>query len=717
MRRLASAVTAHPVRVLLVWFALLATGSALTAPGSAVDPAKVMKADQTDFLPTHYESVRAARLLDRGFPTPDGAKATIVIRRADHGPVTGQDVRRAASLLRGLTGVDGVRYAAVDTTGISPNKKVLLGALLFKRTLFDQRLGKDVDALRDRSDDVFRNSGLIAGYAGDAPSQVDATERSGLTSQLTMLVILVLMGILFRSVVVAFMDVLLVGLVGAIATSLIVIGAKLFGYALDTSITGLLPIVVLGVGTDYVVFLLHRYREHLRDGLEPRAAMRRAIRRIGPAIGYSAMTVVVSLSALLLSSLQSLRVMGPALGFGVLMTLLAALTVVPAVAVLLKRRLFWPGKTLATHTVARESRTERFVAGKPIGAAVAAIAVLAALAIPALGFKPDYNTESQVPGSQSAKAFHELRAGFPAGALDPTQVLVTKNRPGRLTARDIASVSASLERTPGVGNVKPAVVSRDGRIAEIDALLTKAPFSEAALDTMDHQVRPAMSRAEQSGTTVEVGGNTSAFADVRDAINNDQKLIFPIAALFVGLILVVLLRSLMVPLFVMFGVALGFAATLGASVIAFQAIGGKPGLFFQLPLIVYLFVASMTSDYAILVLSRVREEMRAGHSSATAVATALRTAGPSVVAAGVILASSFAVLVLSPSLGQVGFAVAVGILLSSVLTARILIPALTVLGGRRAWWPSRLRRTPEPVAPADLQTDRRERDREEVMAA
>jgi RND superfamily putative drug exporter len=226
-----------------------------------------------------------------------------------------------------------------------------------------------------------------------------------------------------------------------------------------------------------------------------------------------------------------------------------------------------------------------------------------------------------------------------------------------------------------------------------------------------------MNRAEQAGTTVEVGGNTSAFADVRDAINKDQKLIFPIAALFVGLILVVLLRSLMVPLFVMLGVGVGFAATLGASVIAFQAVGGKPGLYFQLPLIVYLFVASMTSDYAILILSRVREEMRAGHSSARAVATALRTAGPSVVAAGAILASSFAVLVLSPSLGQVGFAVAVGILLSSVLTARILIPALTVLGGRRAWWPGKLRRAPQPVAPASSRVDRSERERQEVMAA
>jgi RND superfamily putative drug exporter len=295
--------------------------------------------------------------------------------------------------------------------------------------------------------------------------------------------------------------------------------------------------------------------------------------------------------------------------------------------------------------------------------------------------------------------------------------MVHKDGAGRLTPSEVGPVVATLRKTRGVGDVKPVLMSRDGRTAEVDALLNKSPFSEAALNVMDHQVRPAMSRAEQPGTTVEVGGNTSAFADVRDAINKDQKLIFPIAALLVGAILILLLRSIAVPLFVMMGVALGFVATLGASVIAFQDIGGKPGLFFQLPLIVYLFVASMTSDYAILVLSRVREELRDGRAAPAAVAIALRTAGPSVVAAGMILAASFAVLMLSPSLAQVGFAVAVGILLSSVITARVLIPALTVIGGRRAWWPSRLAPPARPTVLGRSTPEPAEEERQEVMAA
>jgi len=702
MRRLATTVTRHPVRVLLVWLAIAAAVIGLTSPGSAIERADVMGPDQAEFLPDSYESVRAAQLEQAGFPNPDGATATVVVRRADRAPLTRVDVARAVSLSERVGTTEGVRAAVADASGLSPNRKVLLGSVLFERTMFDQRIAVDVDALRDRSDAIFEGSGLVAGYAGEAPSQVDALEREGLTNNLTMLVILVLLVVLFRSLVVGLFDVILIGLVGAAASAMIVIGAKLFGFTISPTVTGLLTIVVLGVGTDYVVFLLHRYRERLRAGDEPRAAMHHAITRIGPAIAFSALTVVVSLSAMTLSSLSSLRVLGPALGFGVVATLLAALTLVPAVAVLLRRALFWPSRERARRALARRpGRAERLVAGRPAGALLASTAVLIALAVPAFGFNANYDIETNIPGSLSERAFTELEAGFPEGALEPTTVMLRRDDGARLTAASIDPVAAALRNTAGVGQVRPAALAEDGRTARLEALLDVSPYSGKALDTIEDRLRPAVAAAAPAGLTAEVGGSTSVFADVRDAISSDQTLIFPVAALLIGGILVVLLRSIAVPLMVMAGVALGFMAALGASVVAFQGIGGESGLNFQLPLIVYLFVASMVSDYAILILSRVREELAAGKTPRGAAAIALQTAGPSVSAAGLVLAASFGVLVISPSLAEIGFAVAAGILLSAVVTARLFIPALTVLAGRRGWWPSRLAETPhepEPVA-------------------
>jgi len=699
MKRLASSVTRHPWRVVLSWLAIAVVLIGLTSPGGIVDRADVMETDQAAFLPDRYESARAARLEQQGFPGPDGTTATIVIKRADRRPLTQSDINRAGALTREVARVEGVQTAVADASGLSPNRRVLLGNLAFERTQFDPLVADDVKRLRDRSEAVFDGSGLTAGFAGEAPTQADASEREGITSSLTMAVIVVLLMVLFRSIVAAFVDVLLIGLVGAAATGAIMIGAKALGFTIDTTVTSLLPIVILGVGTDYVVFLLYRYRERLRAGDEPRPAMRHALTHIGPAIAFSAMTVVASLSALLLSDLSSLRTLGPALGFGVLATLLAALTLIPAVAVLLKRALFWPSRQRPGLAVAAEpKRVERFVAGKPVGALLASALVLVALSVPALGFKADYDIEAHVPGSPSEKALKQLETGFPEGALEPTKVLFRRDDGGRVSAAAIEPIAAALRDTRGVGDVRSAILSKDGRTAQVQALLSNSPFSATALDTVERGVRPAVDAATPDGMTVEVGGTTSAFADIRDAIGSDQKLIFPLAAVLVGAILVLLLRAVAVPVLVMIGVALGFTATLGASVIAFQRIGGEPGLNFQLPLIVYLFVASMVSDYAILVLARVREELGAGRTPREAAAIALRTAGPSVVAAGVILAASFAVLILSPSVAQIGFAVAIGILLSAVVTARVLVPSLAVIAGRRAWWPGRVAR--KPAAPA-----------------
>jgi RND superfamily putative drug exporter len=700
MKRLATAVTQHPWRVLAAWIVAIVALGMLTSPGGIATKDDVTKSDPAAFLPQTYESARSARLEQRAFPAPDGGTAVLVVRRRDHAPLTTTDVRKASTLATRVSQTEGVRALEVQPTGLSQNHEVLLGSVLFDHSIFAAKsIKSDVDALRSRTASAFARSGLTAGYAGDAPTKVDAQSRD--SSGLTIIVIAVLLLILFRSIVIAVFDVGLIALVGSVATAVLVIAAKAFGFPLSEDVTGLLPIVVFGVGTDYVIFLLHRYREHLRAGEEPRQAMSHAIRRIGPAIGYSALTVAVALGALALSSLESFKVLGPALGFGVLATLAAALTLVPAAAVLLRRWLFWPHRRQLSRTeIPKSTRTERLVAGKPLGAAVAAGAILIALAVPALGFHADYNIDSSVPNSASAKAYADLTHGFPQGVLEPTKTIIRHDGAGRITAAEVAPVTAALEHAPGVGRVMPPVMSRDGRTARVDALLDSEPFTAAALNTVEDHVRPAVAAAAAGHTTVAVGGNTSAYADFRIAMAKDQRLIFPVAALLVAVILAVLLRSLIVPLIVMIGVAVGFVATLGASVLAFQGIGGHDGLTFQLPLIVYLFVASMTSDYAILILARVREEIATGRTARDAAAIALRTAGPSVLHAGLVLAGSFAVLVVDPALGQIGFAIAVGILLSSLLTARVLIPALTVLIGRRAWWPSRLvhRRTRRPSA-------------------
>jgi putative drug exporter of the RND superfamily len=221
--------------------------------------------------------------------------------------------------------------------------------------------------------------------------------------------------------------------------------------------------------------------------------------------------------------------------------------------------------------------------------------------------------------------------------------------------------------------------------------------------TVEDRLVPAAAEAAPPGSSVAVGGPTSALVDVRTALEPDMRLIFPVAGLLIALILILMLRSLVAPLYLMGGVVLGFLATLGAAVVVFQSWQGEPGLSFQLPLVVYLFVASIGTDYNILMISRLREEARNGVSRREAARRAITHAGPTVAAAGLILAGSFATLMASTLLQQIGFAVAFGVLMSAFVMSVLLIPGLTVLLGNAAWWPSRVRRT-APEEPAEQPT-------------
>jgi putative drug exporter of the RND superfamily len=227
--------------------------------------------------------------------------------------------------------------------------------------------------------------------------------------------------------------------------------------------------------------------------------------------------------------------------------------------------------------------------------------------------------------------------------------------------------------------------------ARIDLALTVASATKTAIDIARGPLRAAAHEGAPAGTEAMVAGNAAVFADVADAVNHDLKLVFPVAATLILLILVVTLRSAVAPLYLLSAVALEFAATLGASVFVVQHLSGDAGVAFTLPLTVFLFVVALGTDYNILMTARLREEMLAGKPVGRAVTDAVRYVAPAIGAAGLVLASAFGTLMLEPDSGsrQTGFAMALGILIASLLVSSILVPAITALVGRRAWWPGR----------------------------
>jgi len=265
------------------------------------------------------------------------------------------------------------------------------------------------------------------------------------------------------------------------------------------------------------------------------------------------------------------------------------------------------------------------------------------------------------------------------------------------TPPELTAYTAALKKLDGVGSVAAPRLSADQATADFTVTLTHDPGSTAAVNVVKGPLRGGAHAAAPAGTYALVGGTTAVFADIQRAVNHDYALVFPVAAVIILLILALVLRSAVAPWYLMASVGLGFGAALGASVLVFQGLRGQAGLVFLLPVYIYVFVVALGTDYNILMISRLREEASAGQDPHDAAALALRHAGPTIGAAGVILAGTFASLTLAGNsiLSQLGFAVSCGIALAAFVMAMFFTPSLTALIGRRAWWPRRADRPGE----------------------
>jgi putative drug exporter of the RND superfamily len=394
----------------------------------------------------------------------------------------------------------------------------------------------------------------------------------------------------------------------------------------------------------------------------------------------------------LLSTLSVLRSIGPALAIAVAVTLLANLTLVPAVVSLLGTKVFWPSKAWQ-----REPSSARYAAigssmrRRPVVYAVVAGLVLAALSVAAFSFKATFDLGSAgIPANaESQTALKTLEKGLPPGATDPTVVLLHARSGQPLSTADLSAYQAKLKGLADVGAVSAPQLGAGRATAAYTVTLTLDPTSTAAVHAVEGPIRTGAHAAAPAGTYALVGGTTAVFADIQRAVNHDYALVFPVAAAIILVMLGLMLRSLVAPWYLMASVGLGFGAALGATVLFFQDVRGQAGLVFPLPVYIYVFVVALGTDYNILMVARLREETAEGRSPREAAALALRHAGPTVGAAGLILAGTFASLALAGNsiLAQLGFAVSSGIVLAAFVVATFFTPSVTALVGRAAWWP------------------------------
>ena len=709
--------------------------------------------DNSAFLRASAPSTKAANLAAPLLGGGAGKTTTVQVVASRPGKLTPADlaaIQREAAAVRKVPGVLGLGGVEVSSDGQAVELRVRVNAAR-NDIASDKTI---VDDLENTFTSAGAPAGLqlhLAGQIATAVANQASSNRSGNEVQLfSFLFIIVLLLLVFRAPLAAIVTLLPSGL--ALLLSLRVIG-ELGAHGLEiSSITQVLLIVLLlGAGTDYGLFLVFRVREELREGRSGHDAVVRALVRVGESITASAGTVILALLTLLLTTFGLYHDLGLPLAIGMAIMLSLGLTLLPALLAIFGRAVFWPSKIkpgpqrdgLWARIAARLVRRPALTLG--IGAAG-----FLALAAVALGYSSSgFGGATSAPsGSDAAAGNATLAAHFPqtssnpanlvfeypqsvagspdalvtaydslrssgqftaiSGPLDPNGTALAPSRysqlaaqlgpPGQLPVREPASLS--VPRTDyNAYRASAQYISSDGRIVQFEASLAAGSQASTAAMNATPTIRDVVERAANRSGAVQSGvaGEAAASYDISTTANHDLKLIVPIAILAIGLLLALVLRSLIAPLYLIVSVLLSYLAALGVATLACIDIGGDSGISFFLPFLMFVFLFALGEDYNILVMTRIREEARE-LPLREAVIRAVGRTGSTVTSAGLILGGTFIVLTVASSGAEasqvraIGLGLAAGVLMDTFLVRTLLVPATVILLGRWNWWPSSMSR-------------------------
>src|SRR6266545_4410984 len=508
------------------------------------------------------------------------------------------------------------------------------------------------DALADRVKEIRTIAGDSPGgldfhVTGPGGTAADSAEAfAGIDGKLlysAAAVVIVILLLTYRSPVLWFLPLVSAATALTSAQAVIYLLTKA-GLTVNAQSAGILTVLVFGAGTDYALLLVARYREELRRHRDRHEAMAFALHRAGPAVFASGSTVIAGMLCLLFASMNSTQGLGPVAAIGIVIAVLAMMTLLPALLVIFGRWIFWPVRPTygsADHTeTGLWARVGNRIAVRPRVTWIVTTVILAALAggIVKLDATGLTNEESFIGDHDSVVGAQVVAKHFPAGSGNPLIVIAK--------ADHVDAVSAAFAATPGIAEVSQPQV-KDG-LAYLEGTMTDAADSPAARDTVD-RVRASVHAVD--GADARAGGMTATLV-------------------------------------------LSFGAALGLSSLVFRYVLGFDGADPSLPLFVFVFLVALGIDYNIFLMTRVHEETKRFGTRRGAL-IGLAATGGVITSAGLVLAGTFSVLATLPlvAFAEIGFAVALGVLLDTIVVRSVLVTSLNLDIGRWMWWPSRLART------------------------
>ncbi|MFI1093397.1 MMPL family transporter [Streptomyces sp. NPDC020917] len=720
-------------RVVLVWaVVLVALGGVASTAHSALDKPTTMPG---------IESQRAYDLMDQRFPhtTANGATARIVFVAPGSQKVT--DARSHAVIEK------TVRASAADAAVASASDPFTSGAVsrdgttAYTTVTFTKAASSLGAADREpvqAAIDQARASGMTVEVGGDALS--DSVKAGGPGEVVGVLVAAVVLLVTFGSMAAAGLP-LLSAIIG-VGASLLAITALGSALGLSSSTSALASMLGLAVGIDYALFIVSRYREERGKGRTAQEAAGAAVGTAGSAVVFAGLTVIIALAGLFVVGIPALTTMGFAAAGAVAVSVVVALTLVPALlgfwpnAVLPRRlrRVARKAKRGASPDAARGrerrrlrrdvtdqavaqatvrgigapkrvnagSRWAGFVTRRPLPVLLLSVIGLSALAVPILDIHLGMpGAESKPTSSTERRAYDDLAKGFGPGFNGPLTVVVDAEHAANAKAA-VTGIGDRLAHTPGVVSVSPARWNPSGNTAVLQVVPSTSPTAQKTVDLV-HAIRDDRAATEAgTGATFEVSGTTALNIDVAQKI---QDALLPYIVLIVGLavaLLAVVFRSVLVPLKAAAGFLLSVLASLGVIVAVFQWGWGASLIGLQqtgpimsmMPIFLVGIVFGLGMDYEVFLVSRIREAYVHGETPKKALVSGFRASSRVVVAAALIMVSVFASFATAgePMIKTAGVGLSVAVLFDAIVVRMAFVPAVLSLLGRWAWW------LPRPVA-------------------
>ncbi len=605
---------------------------------------------------------------------------------------------------------------------------------------------EDVRALREITWANMDSMG--PGYSvyvsGDPALNVDimdsVEEDTSKIDVVTVSLVLLLVGMYFRSAVTPWVPLMTIGMAFLTSTAFIYLLGT-YVLSIHYSVLTIMLTVMLGAGTDYCIFIMSRYREERVMGRPKEEAVRTSLTWAGESIATSGAAVMIGFGALMIGQYSLVKSMGMALVIAVGMALLFALTMLPSLLMLVGDKVFWP------NTMAQEA--ERYKKRQAKGGgyfaksarfslknrkAIVLVAVLVAMpaAYLTLSLESSYDFVAGLPEAESKMGLDALGAGFGEGTILPTYIVVqfedeviVGGELDSLAATQLEAFSELVEDHPNVRSVSGPTrpfgspvddsylanlsaddratyemvaldaIGSDNRTVLLTVVLQDGPFTTYSIETIDDiRVIAAESEVFSGNTVVMVAGSTASMGDVSNSVNADFVTMRYVVIAGIFLVLLVVLGSILIPLRLIMTVLLNVTWTIAATMIVFEFVKGVPVLW-MMPMILFVIAMGLGMDYDIFLTTRIREEVSKGKSDEKAILTAVERTGGIITACGLIMAGAFGSMMLSSTalLQEFGFGLFFVILIDAMLVRIYLVPAIMLLLQKWNWYaPGRLQR-------------------------